>query len=256
MSSKPTTLPAWNTDETNNTEPSAGQKATGWEPNQQGVSDYMNWWMFLVYQWTQYLNDGELQGDVTIDGTLTVERSVPGLAPIITAVGNVAIDGDVAITGDVRYGTARSKVLSPSDGAYTTLGTGKILGLTDAIPATAGSGVWECTATSGGFASCRQHMNLESAARVAQIKVRVEVTSGGQPEIQINRYDMSTGVHTLVQTFVSPADFGPLGVGNHNLTLTLSSPITLADGEDVSVALVVPAVADKLRAIQPYWSRP
>lgn len=36
--------PEWASDETNNTEPSATQKQTGWTPGQDGVSDYDNWW--------------------------------------------------------------------------------------------------------------------------------------------------------------------------------------------------------------------
>lgn len=72
MAAKPTSLPEWATDETNNDEPSAGQKATGWTPGQDGVSDWDNWYKKLVFDWTAYLNDGALEGDHSIDLNLTV----------------------------------------------------------------------------------------------------------------------------------------------------------------------------------------
>ncbi len=62
----PSTLPQWASDETNNTEPSSGQKESGWTPSQDGVSDYMNWWMYLVYLWIQWVS---VRGDYeTITG--------------------------------------------------------------------------------------------------------------------------------------------------------------------------------------------
>ena len=267
MSTRPAQLPEWNTSGANNVEPLSGSKASGWGLNQTPASSTFTWWMRKVWEWTVHFADGVWDQDIELDGKLTIAPSVPGFPPVLDVTGNAAIDGSALITGnldvdgdveadgDVKYGAARSKVLNPSDGAYTTSGTGKILGLTDAIPQTGGSGAWECTTTSGGFASCRQHMNLESGSRVAQIKARFEKTSGGDPTIQVSIYNASSGVHTSHQIFTT-ADFGALIVGNNNVTCTLASPITLADGEDVSVSLVVPAVGDKLRAVQPYWSRP
>lgn len=66
MATKPTALPAWATDLTNNTEPSAGQKATGWTVNQVAVSSYFNWLAKNYYDWASYLNDGSFQGAIAL----------------------------------------------------------------------------------------------------------------------------------------------------------------------------------------------
>jgi hypothetical protein len=72
MATKPSTTPAWATDVTNNDEPSAGQKATGWTPGQTGVSDYDNWWKKLAYDWIEYLDDGAFTGNHSVTGELVV----------------------------------------------------------------------------------------------------------------------------------------------------------------------------------------
>lgn len=52
----PAETPVWNTDATNRTTPSGTQQASGWNLNQTGVSSFMNWWMFWVYQWILWFN--------------------------------------------------------------------------------------------------------------------------------------------------------------------------------------------------------
>lgn len=58
----PSQLPEWNSGGANRTEPSVGVKAAGWTVNGAVISSYFNWWMFRVYEWTQYLQGlaGEL----------------------------------------------------------------------------------------------------------------------------------------------------------------------------------------------------
>lgn len=54
--SKPTVVPpAWATAESNNDEPTAPQKATGWTPNQDGVSDWDNWWKCTAWKFLVWL---------------------------------------------------------------------------------------------------------------------------------------------------------------------------------------------------------
>ena len=102
MSAKPIQLPQWATDETNNTEPSLGQKETGWVPFQDGVSDYDNWYKQLVYRWCEYIDDGELEGDIVLDGTLWINPAVPRAFPHLRVVGNAFVDGDLETTGDIE----------------------------------------------------------------------------------------------------------------------------------------------------------
>jgi hypothetical protein len=70
--SKPTKVPTWNTDLSNQTEPSGGQKASGWTSGQAAVSSYLNWLLYTIYTWIVYLQAGNLEGNHAIDGTLHV----------------------------------------------------------------------------------------------------------------------------------------------------------------------------------------
>ncbi len=72
MSSKPATLPAWCTDNVNMTAPDAGRQTTGWNNQDDGISDWDNWKSFWAYKWCEYLRDGALSGDHSIDGALDV----------------------------------------------------------------------------------------------------------------------------------------------------------------------------------------
>lgn len=56
MAIKPTEIPQWATDGTNNDEPALGQKQTGWTPGQIPTSDAFNWWQHTVYLWTSWLD--------------------------------------------------------------------------------------------------------------------------------------------------------------------------------------------------------
>lgn len=83
MSTKPTTLPRWATDLSNNDEPSSGQKDTGWTPGQDGVSDYDNWKSYWAYKWCEWVSDS--LNDGTADYALTANVN----------------DADLAGTGDL-----------------------------------------------------------------------------------------------------------------------------------------------------------
>jgi len=72
MATKPSDLPRWATDLTNNTAPTSGQQDTGWTPNQVAVSSYFNWLAELVYRWTSYLDDGAFTGLYTFNDGLRV----------------------------------------------------------------------------------------------------------------------------------------------------------------------------------------
>lgn len=86
--------PEWASDETNNTEPAALQKQTGWEFEQTGVSDYDNWWKRTAQKWIEYVDSNVIDGDLEIDGNLTVNDD-------LHVLGNAVFDGDVNIDGDL-----------------------------------------------------------------------------------------------------------------------------------------------------------
>lgn len=58
MAPKPSQIASWNTGGTNNIEPSAGKKITGWVNGEAVPSGWLNWFMKLVGEWTAYVDDG------------------------------------------------------------------------------------------------------------------------------------------------------------------------------------------------------
>lgn len=54
---KPSSVADWDTSLLNLLAPSGGQIASGWTTGQVVPSEWLNWWMNLVGQWTDYLND-------------------------------------------------------------------------------------------------------------------------------------------------------------------------------------------------------
>ncbi|SRR6266849_118349 len=57
---KPTTVPDWDTAQLNLLTPPGGQITNGWTNGQVVPSNWLNWFMNLVGQWTDYLRDFEL----------------------------------------------------------------------------------------------------------------------------------------------------------------------------------------------------
>jgi hypothetical protein len=51
----PTDLPTWNTDGTNRTEPTSGQKATGYPVAAAPSSSNLNWMLWVIYKWCLYV---------------------------------------------------------------------------------------------------------------------------------------------------------------------------------------------------------
>jgi hypothetical protein len=57
MATKPSSIIEWNTGGSNNAEPSAGKKITGWVNAEAPPSTWLNWFMKLAGEWTAYLNE-------------------------------------------------------------------------------------------------------------------------------------------------------------------------------------------------------
>lgn len=118
---KPTDLPVWATDaaydapgedwdtEDTKVEPSVERQEEGWEPESFPPAEELNWWQNLVYQWILYLDAGEFEGDVSIEGNLEVG-------------GRLDVVGDVATDGEFTYATPRFRSHYPTD-AHATSGT-------------------------------------------------------------------------------------------------------------------------------------
>jgi hypothetical protein len=77
MSTKPTTIPRWaatapGTVTGTIVEPSSDKKTKGFVVRERPPSQFLDWLFYIIYTWIQYLADGALSGDHTIDGTLKV----------------------------------------------------------------------------------------------------------------------------------------------------------------------------------------
>ena len=71
MASKPLTIPLWCTTGAKVSPPSMIVE-DGATPGQSLPAQYINWLLNLSGNWAQYLSDGELEGDHSIDGDLTL----------------------------------------------------------------------------------------------------------------------------------------------------------------------------------------
>jgi hypothetical protein len=70
---KPSTIPQWDSNQTNVATPPAGKKTDGWTNGETGDSSWMNWFMYWVYQWIVWLDAGVWTAvSLTLSGNLNV----------------------------------------------------------------------------------------------------------------------------------------------------------------------------------------
>lgn len=128
MANKPTTLPEWNSDDTNQTEPLTAKKEEGWLVEEDPSSAYFNWWMNLVWKWLVWLDDR-----VTNTGGAAPRIGLRGIGTIgegggtgITAVGNGAAAGVDAAGGATSGSAVKGLGGAPNGkgGEFTGDGTG------------------------------------------------------------------------------------------------------------------------------------
>jgi len=66
-------------------------------PGEEPAAQYQNWQADLLYQWTSYLNDGDMEGPFTFDDTVDIDG-------ILTAADDVEIGGDLDVAGSAETG--------------------------------------------------------------------------------------------------------------------------------------------------------
>lgn len=73
MSTKPSTLPEWNTGGANRTTPSPTRKVLGWLLGERPAGSYFNFLFYWIFKWVEYLKEGAIVADVnnsiTVSGT-------------------------------------------------------------------------------------------------------------------------------------------------------------------------------------------
>ena len=104
-SSKPLIIPRWASSVSAAiVTPLAGKMDIGWLDGERPAAEYMNFLQFHYYEWIQYLADGNLFGNHTINGNLEVTGSTTldgavGVSGNVSVIGNVAVIGVVTTTG-------------------------------------------------------------------------------------------------------------------------------------------------------------
>lgn len=88
--------------------PAAGLIAQGWVPTAKGAAQNFNWALNLLGQWCVYFDSGNWIDDITIDGTLTVGPTVPGLPPALTVNGNLDVNGTSDFSDDITLATDKT----------------------------------------------------------------------------------------------------------------------------------------------------
>lgn len=227
MATKPTELPEWATDETNNTEPSAGQKATGWNQAQKPPSSYFNWWQFTVWLWIEWLNAAEVDF-----GTATVRADDMIVDDDLTVTGQVLDDLELDANKHVIVsGTGRHKhgdmvlVIPAGAGENDSASTQAFAG----DPGGANAVQW-AQGNNGGavnFAIC-----LPAGKRIKEVRAMIRDTAGGNT-MEMRLWE-STNANGNTQRGATQTSAG----GGTNQTLALTGlTLTIATGLYFSVVV-------------------
>ena len=140
---------------------------------------------------------------------------------------------------DYHFSAARSKRLVPKNGINGT-GTVSVGTTIDGI----------VTWTTIGNGEYYLHPLLVSGDRPQTVVLRLNKTSGGNISVALYRHH-ADGSTTLIQSGFTYSTFG---IGN--LTCTITSPVALATGEDLLIAVTVAAVGDQIRGGYVTYDRP
>lgn len=117
MAAKPSTTPRWADVGGDIVVPPSGKQDVGWLAAEKPPAQYFNWLANLAWQWTEYLSDGDLEGDHTIDGNLDITGS-------LDAAGDVTTGGLYKRPGRWRKMNAcAGQVIAGSPTSFTTNGT-------------------------------------------------------------------------------------------------------------------------------------
>lgn len=103
MSSKPTTVPIFDTNGTNMVAPSGSRISDGYPTNAIPTSAEFNYHLHWQGLWTKWLDDGDCtfhnltaSGDAHVDGDFSVDQDV-------AIAGDAAVSGSLTVTHDVHY---------------------------------------------------------------------------------------------------------------------------------------------------------
>ena len=107
MASKPASLPRWANVGGSIVVPISAKLDVGFVADEEPPAQYLNFLHNLVFQWMDYLNDGNLEGAHTIDNTLGVTGLITATAGLTAAVNQ---DVTVSGSGEFKHGELVSSV--------------------------------------------------------------------------------------------------------------------------------------------------
>jgi hypothetical protein len=252
---KPTELPRWADDETNNTEPSSGQKDTGWVANQVAVSSYFNWWQFLVYQWLTWINEPNTITLSAHGGVSTVTPTVEDLRISLGSAGSYHRSIPLEETQRLRSFAWTADGDSSKDWTeviirrITALGVGSTLAImtspdsriTDV--ATVQTSLVDFTATTGAITidavvngSGHADFTRTTGSYITDgFAVGMTVTVSGYADTENNAVGTITTLTDTVLAMELGAGIGSTEAGTGDETIAVSSIPTVGVGEAFSV---------------------
>ncbi|MGN6108546.1 MAG: hypothetical protein ACTHU0_25800 [Kofleriaceae bacterium] len=258
---KPSTLPTWATTDNypvgveshsgtpTKSVPDTGRLAVGIEPKEKFYAQDFNWLLYWLCLWAKYVNDGQIEGDLAIDGDLHVTGDTT-LDGTLDATGDTSFASDVEVTGTVVTGadyahTADFARTLPVVNSSASLGMGMSSGVPDKIAAS--STIWHYYSPSFGVVGIRQgdrvkKVRVAFSNNTSNVSVNVEVTH--------RRFDIGLGGTTGSST----ATQGVIEVVPTNARNT----IEIHDGMlDVMWVYVTGSAAGiVVESIDVYWDHP
>lgn len=217
MATKPTQLPRWATaatpDPATQPAPGAAKQDVGWKTGERPPAYYQNWLQYWNYKWTEYLNDGALQGPHTFNSTV-------GVTGLITASSGVTAAANqhftVSGTGDFKHG---DRTLIIDGFAVVPYNTSSVTAWNTAE--------WEPdngvirTKTTSAFSAVRVPITLTAGDRIKQA-----ILNFASSNISASIPSLSLTVNSVTTT-LSGSIAAPIGVGEY--TFTAASPVVLTD---------------------------
>lgn len=230
MATKPTTLPRFADVSGDIVEPTSGKKDVGWVAGEEPPAQYFNWLLYWLYKWTEYLNDGDLQGPHTFDDNVDIDGDLD-VTGTFTAAQLEGSDYVSTTEADIRHGDCTMEVplqwpFGMIGGDYgTTVADAGLEGIADM----AGNGAY----ISGGTNASKYFvvkLPLKSGDRLKSVRLTVFDNSGSAIRLSVWKQSMSSvvtppGTITQLgsnQDSSNSANFQDLVVSG--LTETISGP--------------------------------
>lgn len=264
---QPSIVPEWNTTPaTNNVDPGATAKGTGWLTNQIPPSSWLNWWQRAVWEWIVYLKfitaealtwtaAQVFQVGITVTNTITSGYGVQstGGTPNGTGVRGNGQGSGYGVEG-VAAGTGAGVRGFGGTGGSTGPGVQGIGGATDGngglfTPNGSGVGVLANAGSTGVAAQLNGMADLDSAAAIAgNVPLKNKLTKNNVCKAWVT-FSWASGVYTIIASQNVAGIASPFpALGAMQVTLAENVPVATrsaiaADESELNKAVTKDATA-------------